>query len=92
MIDACETPILRSLGPDGLFNEFTALYGLNPNSFSSTFFEALSFLENAKNSGALTAFRSQNEQQRIFGNELHQIDLGSGRALINDLVALWNNA
>lgn len=62
------------------------------NSFSSTFFDALSFLENAKNNGSLASFRCQNEQQLMFGSELHQTNLASGGRLINDLISLWNNA
>ena len=62
------------------------------NSFRTTFLDTLSYLENAKNNGVLASFHCQNEQQLIFGSELHQVDLVSGESLIHDLVVLWNNA
>ena len=36
-------------------------------------------------------FQCQNEQQYMFGNELHQVNLSSARDLIDELIELWNH-
>ena len=49
-------------------------------------------LYDAKASGAMAYWTCQNGQQSIFGNAIHQIDLGSAHRLVDALVALWNNS
>ena len=59
--------------------------------FALTFCNVVNHLVAASNDGTLGSFRCQNEQQLLFGNELHQADLQSAQGLIRDLVALWNS-
>jgi len=58
------------------------------NSYSDTFYQVLSFLEQAKNDGSLSTFQCQNEQQRIFGSEPHQTNLESVRSIIGGLIRM----
>ena len=71
------------------------LYNVSNNcysgSFSELFYKVLKFLHGAKTDGTLQNFQCQNEQQYMFGNELHQVNLSSARDLIDELIELWNH-
>lgn len=58
---------------------------------SLAFLKILTYLLDAISDGSLKEFRCQNEQQKIFGYEQHQIKLSDAVTLINELVALWTN-
>ena len=58
---------------------------------ANSFRQILFFLNDASHDGSLANFRCQNEQQNIFGNELHQTNLRDAQILINELLELWNN-
>ena len=71
------------------------LYNI-PNSnfatdYGTTFRNILVYLVAAKDSGSLAKFVCQNEQQLMFGDDEHQVDLYFGNRVIDDLVDLWNN-
>ena len=62
-----------------------------PGSYSDLFYKVLKFFHGAKTDGTLQNFQCQNEQQYMFGNELHQVNLSSARDLIDELIELWNH-
>lgn len=59
--------------------------------FAPTFSNALDHLVAASNAGTLGSFRCQNEQQLLFGTELHQANMHAAQNLIRALVALWHS-
>ncbi len=71
------------------------LYNVSNNcfvgSYSQTFFNALQYLCNARDDGSFSSFLCQNEQQRMFGPDKHQISIGEAERFVNALVYLWNN-
>ena len=58
--------------------------------FAPTFRNVVDYLA-AADDETLGSFCCQNEQQFLFGTELHQADLQSARQFIRALVHLWNN-
>ena len=44
----------------------------------------------AKTTGSMAYWLCQNGQQAMFGNAIHQVDLGLAHRLVDALVALWN--
>lgn len=71
------------------------LYNVPTNCFSGCngeiFCNVLNFLNRAKTDGTLQNFQCQNEQQSMFGNELHQVSIYSAHILIEQLKDLWNH-
>ena len=45
----------------------------------------------ASSNGSMARWMCQNGQQPIFGNAIHQTDVGSANRLLDALVSLWNN-
>lgn len=51
----------------------------------------LAELLESRSNGSMAQWMCQNGQQRIFGNAIHQIDLGSANRILNALASLWNS-
>ena len=61
------------------------------SSHSQTFLSVLLFLCRARDNGQLPSFLCQNQQQRMFGSEEHQISIDEGLSFIDTLVRQWNH-
>lgn len=58
--------------------------------YSAMFSRILVDLLDAKTTGSMAYWLCQNGQQAMFGNAIHQVDLGLAYRLVDALVALWN--
>ena len=71
------------------------LYNVSPFRYSgnhqSMFHGILAELLKSRSNGSMAQWMCQNGEQRIFGNAIHQTDLGSANRLLDALVNLWNN-
>ena len=59
-------------------------------SHSAMFAGILVRLIEAKATGSMAYWRCQNGQQAMFGNGVHQVDLGSAHRLVDGLTSLWH--
>ncbi len=57
----------------------------------SMFHGILVELLESRSNGSMAQWMCQNGEQRIFGNAIHQTDLGSANRLLEALVSLWDN-
>lgn len=60
--------------------------------YSAMFAGILTDLFYAKTTGSMASWRCQNGQQAMFGNAIHQVDLGLAHQLVDSLVTLWNGS
>ena len=71
------------------------LYNVSPLRYSGTlggmFHGILAELHASSMYGSMTQWSCQNGEQAIFGNAIHQTDLGSANKCVSALVQLWNN-
>ena len=58
--------------------------------YSAMFAGILNDLLYAKTTGLMAYWPCQNGQQAMFGNAIHQVDLGLAHRLVDALAALWN--